>query len=93
MVFRRAYDALWERLSSWKADMEYLRILQVSAQTMESEVERALEKILEAEELPVSERVKSLVAPDRPEVPEMAELEVDLGEYDDHLEELVEVPA
>ena len=93
LVFRLAFDALCEGLSSWKADMEYLRILQISAQTMESEVERALEEILEAKELPVSERVKSLVAPDRPEVPEMSELEVDLGEYDDHLEELVEVPA
>lgn len=93
MAFRRAYDALCERLSSWKADMEYLRILQVAAQNMESTVEQALEELLEGQELPTSERVKSLVAPDRPKVPEMAEPEVDLGEYDDHLEELMEVPA
>lgn len=93
MAFRQAYDALCEGLSRWKADVEYLRILQISAQTMESEVECALELILENRELPVSDRVKALVAPDRPEVPEMAELEVDLGEYDAHLAELVEVPA
>jgi hypothetical protein len=35
LTFRRAYDALTERLDAWKADLEYLRILHLAASTME----------------------------------------------------------
>ena len=48
LIFRRAYDALTERLDAWKADLEYLRILHLAASTMEGDVEQALAHLLEA---------------------------------------------
>jgi len=83
MVFRQAYDALVEaRGSSWRADLEYLRVLLLAASTLESEVAAALELLLEAGELPLADAVKELVQPDAPAVPELAVPEVDLGSYD-----------
>jgi transposase InsO family protein len=95
LVFRKSYDALCKKLSSRKADVEYLRNLNLAATTMESTVEVALESLLANGELPVSDRVKELVAPEEPEVPEIAVLEVDLDAYDELFSvdagELVEV--
>jgi hypothetical protein len=44
-VFRWAYDALRNDLSSTAADREYLQILHHGAQTMECEVDRALREL------------------------------------------------
>jgi hypothetical protein len=82
LVFRRAYDALGAGLTSWKADIEYLRILHLAATTMETEVEQALEAMLEASALPLAEHVTARVAPPEPQVPILAPLVVDLGAYD-----------
>lgn len=84
-VFRRAYDTLTELLSERAADVEYLRILQLAAKTMESEVEEALSLLLDADVLPRSDQVKDLVAPERPEVPEMAAPVVEFYSYDELL--------
>ena len=86
LVFRRAYDALGAGLTSWKADIEYLRILHLAATTMETEVEQALRAMLEASALPLAEHVTAMVAPPEPQVPALAPLVVDLGAYDALLE-------
>jgi len=96
-IFRRSYDALCDALPSRKADAEYLRSLKLAAETMESLVEEALEELLARSELPLADLVKERVAPEEPQVPEIAVPHVDLREYDSLLEvdpsELVEVLA
>ncbi len=82
LTFRRAYDALTERLDAWKADIEYLRILHLAASTMESEVETALELVMDAGECPVADAVKRVVAPEKIEVPALEVPTVDLTSYD-----------
>jgi hypothetical protein len=82
LTFRRAYDALGARLDTWKADIEYLRLLHLAASTMESEVEAALGELLAAGGGPEADLVKRAVAPERIEVPEMEVLAVDLRSYD-----------
>lgn len=83
LTFRRAYDALTEQIAdAWKADLEYLRILHLAASTMESEVEQALEHLLESDRCPEADLVKSVVAPAKITIPELAVPTVDLGTYD-----------
>lgn len=82
LVFRRAYDALSEGRAGRDADLEYLRVLHFAASTMESDVEAALELLLEQDIAPTADQVKALVAPARPDVPALDILEVDLAGYD-----------
>jgi len=97
LTFRRSYDALCEALPSRKADVEYLRSLHLAAKTLESTVETALESMLARGELPLADRLKQLVAPEEPQIPEMAVPPIDLGAYDAllamELAELEEVSA
>lgn len=89
-VFRRAYDALSERMVTYKADSEYVRILKLAADTMESEVGAALELLLE-HGLPFdSDDVRDLVQVEGPQVPDMPALVVDLDEYDGLLQNCLE---
>lgn len=92
LTFRRAYDALTAALSERQADIEYLRLLHRSASTLEGDVEAALDLLLGAGELPRADRVKALVAPESPAVPELAAATVNLASYDELLVELG-VPA
>lgn len=89
LTFRRAYDALQTQSPGTRGDLEYLRILHVSASTLESEVETALSLLL-AEPRPLDvEAVKALVLREaRPNIPDMAPLTVDLGDYDALLQEV-----
>jgi len=93
--FRRGFDALLAGLADNKAVREYLRILKLAADTMEAEVEAALEGLMAGGELPLADKVKAKVAPEEPVIPELAPLEVELEEYDGLLEskaaELMEV--
>ena len=82
LAFRRAYDALTARLDSWKADLEYLRILHLAASTMERDVEQALGQLLEAVQCPDAETVKRLVAPETITVLVVEMPAVDLTSYD-----------
>jgi hypothetical protein len=83
LTFRRAYDALVEALSAgWDADVEYLRILHLAARTLESEVAVALELLLAERTVPLAARVKQLVEPATPQIPELAVPAVDLVIYD-----------
>jgi len=82
LVFRKAYDALTERHTGRKADLEYLRILHLAASTMESDVERILERLLAAGTLESADQVKATVSPERAAVPTLEVQAVDLHEYD-----------
>jgi hypothetical protein len=82
LAFRRAYDALTERLDAWKADIEYLRILHLAASTMESAVEAALQRLLEAGGGLSADAVKRVVAPETITVPALEVPTVDLRSYD-----------
>ena len=81
-AFRRAYDELSKALPQRRADLEYLRCLQLAAETMECEVELALSLLLEEQRLPTAEAVKELTQSDTPVVPEVSIDAVDLTSYD-----------
>ena len=89
-AFRRAYDALCGAQAVRAAEVEYVRILHLAASTMESDVGQALERLLAAGTVPTAEQVRARVAPERPEVPEVAAGAVDLAEYDDLLAPVAE---
>jgi hypothetical protein len=85
LVFRQSYDALSAEKGEQRADIEYLRILHLAASTTQTEVERVLQSLLGCRQLPLADQVKALVAPQKPSVPALTELEVDLGSYDELL--------
>jgi len=87
-VFRQAYDALYEQQPDVRGDLEYLRLLHLAAATTESDVETALECLLEEGELPTSMAVRGLVIVDAAPgpVPELARFEPSLDEYDELLD-------
>ena len=62
-TFRRAFERLEEALSAWSADRNYLQLLQRASETMLAEVEPALERVLEAGEVPTFERVVRAIEP------------------------------
>lgn len=82
LVFRQA----WEQLNEWhsprRADMAYLRILNLAAKTMESEVACALEILLDSREKWDDAQVKQLVQPEAAAVPHIERGEVSLQAYD-----------
>ncbi len=83
LVFRKAYDRLSSALSGRQADLDYLRILQLSATTMECEVQAALELFEEQDRLPRFDEIEAIVSEaTRPEVPYMAPYVPDLSSYD-----------
>jgi len=81
LTFRRAYDALAERLGS-RADVEYVRILHLAASTSESAVEAALEDLMSRGELYDYAQLRTAAAPEPIEVPSCAIEPPDLGAYD-----------
>ena len=89
LTFRRTYDLLCTKVFPQRnADIEYLRILHLAASTMESDVEAALELLLDAGDTPSSQKVKALVAPEPASLPELEVPSVELGSYDELLEEV-----
>lgn len=86
-VFRRAYDVLCEKLGAGtKADGQYLKILHHSAAIGESDVEASLELLLSEGRTPDADKVKVLVGPPTPEIPQMAPYKPELAEYDELLD-------
>lgn len=85
-VFRRAYDALCDSLSERQADLDYLRLLKLSAETMQCEVEAILEELESRGEVPRFAKVQPYLRPEAPPVPSLAPLVVDLVGYDALLE-------
>lgn len=84
VTFRRAYDQLRSKVPG-SATLEYLRVLKLAAETMESEVDAALAVILEAGGTPTGKAVEDLVAPRPPKVPEVDVREPDVKRYDELL--------
>jgi hypothetical protein len=82
LVFRRAYDTLVNQHGERKGDIEYLRLLHLAASTYETEVEAALELVLEGGDTLTAAGVKKLVSPAQSEAPSMEEPKVDLAAYD-----------
>lgn len=81
LTFRRAYDALVQARGE-RAEVEYVRVLHLAASTFESDVEHALELLLERGEHFDYAAVKALAAPEKTPVPEVHIPRPDLGEYD-----------
>ena len=81
VTFRRAYDQLRSKVPG-SASLEYLRVLKLAAESMESNVEVALTLILEAGGTPTSKTVEDLVAPRAPACPVVDVREPDLTHYD-----------
>ena len=81
LTFRRAYDALVERLGEG-ADLSYVRILHLAATTTETGVEEVLSALLEHGGLKSWEDVEDRVRPDTPAIPTCQIPVVDLGAYD-----------
>jgi hypothetical protein len=81
-TFRRAYDALKSGAPT-SADREYVRILHRAASTSETEVDSALQLLLEREILPIFDEVKSLTeCLGAIKIPELKKPDVNLHEYD-----------
>jgi transposase len=81
LTFRRAYDALVERLGSG-ADIEYVRILHLAASTSQTAVEAALGELLGRGELHDYAQVRTAAATEPIEVPSCSIEPPDLSVYD-----------
>ena len=86
--FRKAYDRLDEACAPRAADLEYLRILKLAADTMESEVDVVLAALLESATLPRWTTVEELMPARRCDLPTVCMDPVDMGEYDKLLREV-----
>jgi len=83
LTFRRVYDALCKSQGDRRGSLEYLRILHLAASTTESEVEAALELVLEEGTLLRMEQIKALVdSSGSLEPPKLVLPSVDLSCYD-----------
>jgi hypothetical protein len=81
LVFRRAYDALHASHGA-RADVEYVRILKLAADMMESDVQDALATLLDGCRGFDYADVEALVRPREPEVPVVSIPDPDLHAYD-----------
>lgn len=81
LVFRRAYDALQASHRS-RADIEYVRILKLAADTMEADVDAALSVLLDAAACFDYSDVEFIVRPRQPERPVVTIPAPDLHCYD-----------
>lgn len=81
-VFRRAWEALNQRLSPRRADIAYLHILNLAAKGMESDVAAVLDDLLEANRAWNDQTVAERVQPQRMVFPGLELNQVDLSRYD-----------
>lgn len=92
VTFRKAFDAIeGSHSSTWKASLEYLRILNLAAKTMECDVELALEMLLAEHLVPTFDLVRDLVAPEATPAPKLAVLKADPAAFDRLLKSLPEL--
>jgi len=82
LAFRRAYDALCGTHGA-RADVEYVRVLKLAADTMESDVHAALVALLGANERFAYVDVEAKVRPLEPEIPSISIPDPDLSSYDE----------
>jgi hypothetical protein len=82
LVFRQT----WERLNTWyaprRADLIYLHILRLAAQTLESEVVAALQLLLERHDHFTESEVAALLNRQTAPAPQVERGEVSLAQYD-----------
>jgi len=87
LIFRRA----WEQLNQWyaprQADLIYLRILRLAARTLECDVALALELLVGGGQPWGEQEVEALIQPEPVAVPEVNRGPVELGQYDQLLQE------
>jgi hypothetical protein len=81
LVFRKAYDTMVKARGE-RADVEYVRILHLAASTFEADVEAAIAVLLEQGMQLDYMAVKTLVAPQKTEVPVVHIPSPDLAPYD-----------
>lgn len=81
LTFRRAYDALVDAHGE-RADVEYVRILRLAAETMECLVEEALVRLVESRVRFNYATVEALVRPRKPTLPSLSIPGPDLTVYD-----------
>jgi hypothetical protein len=81
-VFKRAWEALQGWLSPRRADLAYLRVLQLAATTLEDDVAAALDLLLQTGEPFDDQTVSALVKPPRAPVPLVDCGPIDLRVYD-----------
>lgn len=89
MAFRKAYDVLTDRFTEQRnADLEYLRILNLAATTLEADVEAAISLLLEQDQVPTVETLRELVQAAGTPAPsvEVEPYEPELTSYDGLLE-------
>lgn len=93
-AFRAAWEDLDQRLRPRQADMEYLRVLKLAADNLETDVELALELLLDSGETWDHATVADLVKPTIPPAPVVERPVVELSLYDQLLtQEVVYEPA
>ena len=85
VVFRQAWEALQERCSARKADLTYLRILQLAAGGLETDVAAALEVLLTSRQNWDDQTVAELVQPTPAAIPDLPANPVNLAIYDQFL--------
>jgi len=81
-AFRKAYARLVRDMPAWGADVEYLRIVDLAAKTLEADVEAAVVAFLDRDETPRFDVIRELVAPRPAAVPVVEIPAPDLTEYD-----------
>jgi len=87
--FRKAYDRLQENCVPRTADLEYLRILKLAADTMETIVDDVLAQLLAANRIPRWTTVEEFMPEARVDAVPNVEIEpVDLSAYDSLLQEI-----
>lgn len=92
-AFRRAFEVLDATFDQRKADLEYLRILNLAATTMESVVDNELRAQLAKGVVPDVERVRRRVAPEDVEVPVVEVPQAEISSYDELFVESAEALA
>jgi transposase len=88
LVFQQAWEYLQQVYAPRKADLIYVRILHLAAQSLEADVAAALTCLLETTPPWDDTTVAELVQPPRPVPPTLAPLAVDLLPYDQLLPEV-----
>lgn len=88
LIFQQAWEYLQQVYAPRKADLIYLRILHLAAQSLEADVAAALTCLLETTTPWDDTTVAELVQPPRPTPPAVAPLVVDLHAYDQFLPEV-----
>jgi hypothetical protein len=90
-VFRQAWETLCQRLAPRRADLAYLRLLKLAAETLETDVEAILVELLASSAPWDDGTVRARLRPPQPVAPALSCGSVDLTSYDRLLQGAAEV--